>query len=50
MHHLVVAAQNLELASENLNQLMELLADHPSQLLFGEPPKPRNLDADNGNQ
>jgi phospholipid/cholesterol/gamma-HCH transport system substrate-binding protein len=50
MQYLVVAAQNLELASENLNQLMELLADHPSQLLFGEPPKPRNLDADIGNQ
>ena len=45
MQHLMVAAQNLELASENLNQLMELLADHPSQLLFGEPPKPRNVDA-----
>jgi len=50
MQHLVVAARNLELASDNLNQLMELLADHPSQLLFGEPPKPRNLDADIGNQ
>jgi phospholipid/cholesterol/gamma-HCH transport system substrate-binding protein len=50
MQHLVVAAQNLELASDNLNQLMELLADHPSQLLFGEPPEPRKLDADIGNQ
>ena len=50
MQHLVVAAQNLELATDNLNQLMELLADHPSQLLFGEPPMPRNLDADIGNQ
>jgi hypothetical protein len=29
---------------------MELLADHPSQLLFGEPPEPRKLDADIGNQ
>ena len=47
MHHLVVAAQNLEMASENLNQLMELLADHPSQLLFGEPPRPRNVDSGN---
>ncbi|MGD2185251.1 MAG: MlaD family protein [Desulfobacterales bacterium] len=47
MHHLVVAAQNLEMASENLNQLMELLADHPSQLLFGEPPRPRNIDGGN---
>jgi phospholipid/cholesterol/gamma-HCH transport system substrate-binding protein len=47
MHHLVVAAQNLEMASENLNQLMELLADHPSQLLFSEPPRPRNVDGGN---
>ena len=47
MHHLVIAAQNLEMASENLNQLMELLADHPSQLLFGEPPRPRNVDGGN---
>jgi len=47
MHHLVVAAQNLEMASENLNQLMELLADHPAQLLFGKPPRPRNVDGGN---
>ena len=47
MHHLVVAAQNLEMARENLNQLMELLADHPSQLLFGDPPKARNVDGSN---
>ncbi len=47
MHHLVVAAQNLEMASENLNQLMEQLADHPSQLLFSEPPRPRNVDGSN---
>jgi hypothetical protein len=44
MQHLLVAARNLELASQNLTQLMELLADQPSQLLFGEPPKPRNVD------
>ena len=47
MHHLVVAAQNLEMASQNLNQLMELLAEHPSQLLFGEPPAARNIDDGN---
>ncbi|MGD9052442.1 MAG: MlaD family protein [Desulfobacterales bacterium] len=47
MQYLVVAAQNLELASQNLNQLMELLADHPSQLLFGEPPQPRNAESVN---
>jgi phospholipid/cholesterol/gamma-HCH transport system substrate-binding protein len=48
MQHLLVAAQNLELASQNLNQLMELLADQPSQLLFGDPPKPRNVDTATG--
>ena len=48
MQHLVIIAQNMESASENLNQLMELLADQPSQLLFGEPPTPRNVDAGNG--
>jgi hypothetical protein len=26
---------------------MELLADQPSQLLFGQPPTPRNVDAGN---
>jgi len=49
MDHLLIAAQNLEKASENLNQLMELLSDHPSQLLFGEPPQPRDVDSDAGN-
>ena len=29
--HLLVVAQNLGQASENLNRLIELLADHPSQ-------------------
>jgi phospholipid/cholesterol/gamma-HCH transport system substrate-binding protein len=47
MQHLVVVTQNMESASENLNQLMELLADQPSQLLFGEPPIPRSVDAGN---
>ena len=47
MHHLMVAAQNLERASQNLNQLMELLADHPSQLLFGDPPEARQVDGGN---
>lgn len=48
-HHLLIAAQNLEKASDNLNQLMEVLAEHPSQLLFGEPPQPREIGADSGN-
>jgi phospholipid/cholesterol/gamma-HCH transport system substrate-binding protein len=37
--------QNLERASENLDRLLDLLADHPSQLLFGEPPAPREVEA-----
>ena len=44
MQHLLIVAQNLEKASENLNQIMELLADQPSQLIFGEPPVPRKVD------
>ena len=46
MHHLLVMAQNLEKASENLNQMTELLADQPSQLIFGEPPVPRDVEKD----
>lgn len=43
--HLIVMVQNLERASDNLNRLIELIADHPPQLLFGEPPKPRKLES-----
>lgn len=42
--HLLVVAQNLEKASENLNQLIELVSDQPSQLIFGEPPPPRKVE------
>ena len=41
---LLIIAQNLEKASENLDRLTELLADQPSQLIFGEPPEPRKLE------
>ena len=41
---MLIVAQNLEIASENLNQIMELLADQPSQLIFGEPPAPRKVE------
>lgn len=44
--HLEVTGQNLEKASANLNRLLELLSDQPSQLLFGEPPPPRKLESD----
>ena len=33
-------------ASENLNRLMAIIADHPSQLMFGEPPVPKNVEQD----
>ena len=46
MHYLVIVAHNLEKASDNLNQIMDILADQPSQLLFGEPPLPRDVEAD----
>ena len=42
--HLLVIAQNLEKTSENINRLTELIADHPSNLMFGEPPSPRKLE------
>jgi len=45
-HHLAITAQNLEKASVNLNRLLELIADQPSQLLFGEPPPPRRVEPD----
>jgi len=42
--NLLVSAQNLERASENLNRFLEVLADQPSQLIFGEPAPPREMD------
>ena len=41
---LSVSAQNLEKATDNLNQFLELLGDQPSQLIFGEPPVPRSVE------
>ena len=40
---LLVTGQHLEKATENLNRLIELVADQPSQLIFGEPPVPRKV-------
>ena len=37
---LLLSAQNLELATENLNRFLETLSDSPSQLIFGEPAVP----------
>lgn len=42
--HLLVTAENLENASVNLDRLVELVADQPSQLLFAEPPRPRKVE------
>lgn len=49
MPHLAVIAQNLEQASENLNRIMELLEEQPSQFIFGEPPPRRRVDSDGSN-
>ncbi|MDI6796967.1 MAG: hypothetical protein QMD09_08480, partial [Desulfatibacillaceae bacterium] len=39
--HLTVAAQNVERASRNLDELLEELSRDPALLLRGEPPRPR---------
>lgn len=44
----LIIAQNLEKASENLNRLIEIAADHPSQFIFGEPPVPKKIDQTEG--
>jgi phospholipid/cholesterol/gamma-HCH transport system substrate-binding protein len=41
---LLATAQNLERASENLSQLMEILSAQPAQLLLGKPPQPRAVE------
>jgi phospholipid/cholesterol/gamma-HCH transport system substrate-binding protein len=46
--HLLITAQNLERASMNLDRLIEIVADQPSQLLFSEPPPPREGESDMG--
>ena len=45
--HQLVIAQNIEKASENLNRLIELLVQQPSQLIFGQPPAHRDVQSDN---
>ncbi len=42
--HLLVLGQNLTRASASLNRLIELVSDHPSQLLLGAPPVPRKVE------
>ena len=47
---LLLSAQNLEQATDHLNRFMEVLSDSPSQLIFGEPSEPRDLELDHGEQ
>jgi phospholipid/cholesterol/gamma-HCH transport system substrate-binding protein len=42
--HLLVLGQNLARASASLNRLIDLVSDHPSQLILGEPPAPRKVE------
>jgi phospholipid/cholesterol/gamma-HCH transport system substrate-binding protein len=43
-HQIRLILQNFEAAGENLNRLIEVVADHPSQLLFGQPPPSRAIE------
>jgi phospholipid/cholesterol/gamma-HCH transport system substrate-binding protein len=43
--HLVTTARNLETASETLNRILEIVAEQPSQILFGEPPPARKVES-----
>ncbi|MBW2411364.1 MAG: hypothetical protein JRF72_16320, partial [Deltaproteobacteria bacterium] len=49
MPHLLAVARNLEKASDNLNRVMELLEEHPSQFIFGDPPARRTIESDSSN-
>jgi len=44
MLHLVVSLQHIEKASENLSKSLEVIADQPSQLIFGEPLPSRKVE------
>lgn len=47
-YHLVQTLKNLNQAALALNRFLDLIADQPSQLLFGEPPPPRPAEKENG--
>jgi phospholipid/cholesterol/gamma-HCH transport system substrate-binding protein len=38
--------EQLNNVSHNLNSMIEVLADHPSRLMFGNPPPPRQVEAE----
>ena len=44
--HLVVALQNIVKASESLSKSLEVIADQPSRLIFGEPLPSRKVEAE----
>jgi phospholipid/cholesterol/gamma-HCH transport system substrate-binding protein len=41
---LFITLQNLEKASYNMNRLLDLISDQPSQIIFGEPPSEKNVE------
>jgi phospholipid/cholesterol/gamma-HCH transport system substrate-binding protein len=41
---IITSVKNLEKATENLNRFLEVLADQPSQALFGQPPERREIE------
>lgn len=43
-HDLLATGQNLQKASENLNQLIDSVTTQPSQLLFGKPPVEKKVE------
>lgn len=46
-NHLVETLKNLNQASLALNRFLDLIANQPSQLFFGEPPPPRPIEREN---
>jgi phospholipid/cholesterol/gamma-HCH transport system substrate-binding protein len=43
-HDLNEIARNIEVATENLNKIIDIVSDQPSQLIFGEPPVKRETE------
>lgn len=42
--NLMKVTRNLEEATDNINRISEIIADHPSQLLFGDPPPEKKIE------
>lgn len=43
-HRLSLVLENFEIASDNLNRLIEIVAEQPSQLIFAKPPPLREIE------